>query len=106
MHRSISARMVGDGCGECFLRENVLPGNWYFWSKNNSKEGGTLLLILRGEMLVNNSYIGACFIQNTYILKTLFKAPKHVDGLRVYNRLKIKTSINNAHVYVTVYMYS
>lgn len=100
MHRSISARMVGDGCGECFLRENFLPG-----IDTNSKEGGTLLLILRGEMLVNNSYIGACFIQNTYILKTLFKAPKHVDGLRVYNRLKIKTSINNAHVYVTVYMY-
>lgn len=97
----VSARMVGDGCGECFLRENFLPG-----IDTNSKEGGTLLLILRGEMLVNNSYIGACFIQNTYILKTLFKAPKHVDGLRVYNRLKIKTSINNAHVYVTVYMYS
>lgn len=56
-------------------------------------------------MLVNNSYIGVCFIQNIYILKTLFKVLKYVDGLRVYNCLKIKIFINNVYVYVIVYMY-
>lgn len=56
-------------------------------------------------MLVNNSYIGVCFIQNIYILKMLFKVLKYVDGLRVYNCLKIKIFINNVYVYVTVYMY-
>lgn len=57
MYRSIFVRMVGDGCGECFFRENFLLG-----IDINFKEGGILLLILWGEMLVNNSYIGVCFI--------------------------------------------
>lgn len=54
MYRSIFVRMVGDGCGECFFRENFLLGIDIFEVR--------IILILWGEMLVNNSYIGVCFI--------------------------------------------